>query len=155
MPPSQPVILNYTLEDLYSQDGGDSNIALFFAMPTSHNQGLASNPSSQKYIYQMSVAAALNDDEETVAKRRLHHTVLKFSFTAGKLPLLLKGFHYNDLIDDALEVFKTIAPRPEAAVGDFPDVRGYQTCAGFENSNYMPHGSCCAFPTSRRSGCPL
>lgn len=49
----------------------------------------------------MPMAAA--NDEEAVARRRLHKTLLKFSFTAGKLPLLLSDFKDNDLVEDALE----------------------------------------------------
>lgn len=58
--------------------------------------------------------------EEAVTRRRLHQILLKFSFKTGKLPLLLRDFKDNDLVEDALEVFKQLHPDQRPRLEIFP-----------------------------------
>lgn len=92
----------------------------------------------------MPMAAA--NDEEAVARRLLHKTLLKFSFTAGKLPLLLSDFKDNDLVEDALELFKQLHPdqRPRLEVFPtlniklVPDAKIVSTCP-MDRLAHFPH----------------
>ncbi|GIJ86541.1 hypothetical protein Asppvi_005430 [Aspergillus pseudoviridinutans] len=77
------VVLDYTLEDLFSIDGDASNLVLVFAYPFPPTQF----SSSTKFPYQ---APLWPEKEKAILTlRRLHTLPLKHSFVAGKLPVLL------------------------------------------------------------------
>lgn len=80
------IVLDYTLADLYSQDGDASKLVAVYAYPTSRTQGTASCPLSKKFIYQTTRAPKASDD--AIARRRLHNIPLKMAFPAGKMPVL-------------------------------------------------------------------
>lgn len=107
---AQPVILDHTLEELYSREGDASNLVLVFAYPTSPTQF-----QSTKFPYQGPLFPRKNDRISTL--RRLHNSPVKFSLIAGKLPVILldPNFEENEgsglkgesshFHADALEVF--------------------------------------------------
>jgi len=82
------VVLDRTLEDLYSLDDHDvSKIALVYAVPTAEVQIKASMPLSTKFSYQ----APLSGSEESAILARLHLQIVPqlYGFIAGSMPLYM------------------------------------------------------------------
>ncbi|KAJ5676564.1 uncharacterized protein N7477_002197 [Penicillium maclennaniae] len=124
-----PIILNHTLADLYSEDGDVSNLVAVFAYPTARSQGIASSPSSKKFIYQTPLAPSTNQD--AVERRRLHNIPLKMAFTMGKMPIVLFDLDRSEMDDngeyshhvDACKVLDQLHPnqRPNITFTRGPD----------------------------------
>lgn len=107
---AQPVILDHTLEELYSKEGDASNLVLVLAYPSPATQF-----PSTKFPYQGPLFPQKKNRVSTL--RRLHNIPVKFSFVAGNLPVILLDPNFEEkeasgpkgessrFHTDALEVF--------------------------------------------------
>ena len=87
-PIKQHVVLDHTLQQLYSLDQNDvQNIVLVYAVPTAEVQMSSTIPLSRKFAYQSPLATTTDSDE--LARLFLQVVPQLFGFIAGKMPLVL------------------------------------------------------------------
>lgn len=105
-----PIVLDTTLRDLYTCDGGGEDITLVFVVPATDVQTTAGIPLSKKYTYQSSFYPTIDGD--LMARELLQLIPQAFAFTAGKMPLVM-----FDLNQDAEEfrVLNSESRRPHQA----------------------------------------
>ncbi|KAJ5339148.1 hypothetical protein N7452_005876 [Penicillium brevicompactum] len=83
----KPVLLDYTLRDLYSLDGGQhSDIVLAYALPSSRIQVASSLPLTGKYVYQNPMAQSTST--KSLATRFLRSSPQRCGFIAGEMSLI-------------------------------------------------------------------
>ena len=102
------VILDYTLQDLYSLDGGsDQDVVLIHAMPDAKVQLTSSIPLSAKFSYQSPLSKL--EDRDTLARLMLNVVPQVFGSIAGKMPVIM--FRINESTSAANGV-----PRPACPI---------------------------------------
>ncbi|KAE8336536.1 hypothetical protein BDV24DRAFT_155047 [Aspergillus arachidicola] len=115
---TSPVVLDYTLEDLYSLDGGKAaDVVLAFAFPIPRVQAASSLPLSRKLTYQSPLAEC--PSKQDLAKRLLQSVPQRYGFVAGRMPL--KG---QDRLPskmpahhiDAMETYRQLIPEQKPKV---------------------------------------
>lgn len=82
-----PIVLDTTLRDLYTCEGGDEDITLVFAIPATDVQPAAGIPLSKKFTYQYPVYPTIDGD--SMAREYSQLMPQAFAFTAGKMPLVM------------------------------------------------------------------
>lgn len=127
-----PIVLDMTLRDLYTCEGGDEDITLVYVIPADV-QTAAGIPLSKKFIYQPSVYPTINSD--SMAREYSQLIPQAFAFTAGKMPLVIfdpnqdaEEFHVMNSESrrphqaDAYQVFDQLTPlqRPELTFVEKP-----------------------------------
>lgn len=128
-----PIVLDMTLRDLYTCEGGGEDITLVFAVPTAEVQTAAGIPLSKKFTYQTPIYPTYDGD--FLARRYLQLVPQAFAFMAGKMPLVMFDLDQNaeELRDlnsesrrphqaDAYRVFDQLNPhqRPELTFVEKP-----------------------------------
>ncbi len=105
-----PIVLDTTLRDLYTCEGGDEDITLVFVIPPTDVQTAAGIPLSKKFTYQSPVYPTIDGD--LMAREFLQLIPQAFAFMAGKMPLVM-----FDLNQDAEEfrVLNSESRRPHQA----------------------------------------
>lgn len=105
-----PIVLDTTLRDLYTCEGGDEDITLVFVIPVAETQTSAGIPLSMKFTYQTPAYPTKNGD--LLAREHLQLMPQAFAFMAGKMPLFM-----FDLNQDAKEfcVLNSESRRPHQA----------------------------------------
>ncbi|MCJ1347281.1 hypothetical protein MMC31_005503 [Peltigera leucophlebia] len=105
-----PIVLDTTLRDLYTCEGGDEDITLVFVIPAVEAQTSAGIPLSMKFTYQTPAYPTKNGD--LLAREHLQLMPQAFAFMAGKMPLVM-----FDLNQDAKEfrVLNSESRRPHQA----------------------------------------
>ncbi|KAF7595486.1 hypothetical protein BBP40_005822 [Aspergillus hancockii] len=93
--PTQYITFDYTLQELYSLDGGKySDIILAFTSPIPRVQAATSLPLSKKFTYQSPLAES--SSEQDLAMRLLHTIPQRYGLIAGKTPLVLFELDSDD-----------------------------------------------------------
>lgn len=128
-----PIVLDMTLRDLYTCEGGGEDITLAFAVPTAEVQTAAGIPLSKKFTYQTPIYPTYDGD--FLARRYLQLVPQAFAFMAGKMPTILFDLDQNaeesHVLNsnsrrphqaDAYSVFDQLSPhqRPELTFVDKP-----------------------------------
>lgn len=128
-----PIVLDMTLRDLYTCEGGGEDITLAFAVPTAEVQTAAGIPLSKKFTYQTPVKPTY--DSDFLARRYLQLVPQAFAFMAGKMPVILFDLDKNveelhvsnsnsrrPYQTDAYSVFDRLSPhqRPELTFVEKP-----------------------------------
>ncbi|KNG88140.1 hypothetical protein ANOM_003344 [Aspergillus nomiae NRRL 13137] len=126
---TRPVVLDYTLEDLYSLDGGKaSDVVLAFAFPIPRVQAASSLPLSKGFTYQSPLAEY--PCKQDLAKKLLQGIPQRYGFISGKMPLVLFELdldeHEKNGQDppaklrahhiDTMEVYKQLSPDQQPKV---------------------------------------
>lgn len=88
-----PIVLDMTLRDLYTCEGGGEDITLAFAVPTAEVQMAAGIPLSTKFTYQTPIYPTY--DSDFLARRYLQLVPQAFAFMAGKMPLVMFDLDQN------------------------------------------------------------
>ena len=104
------IVLDMTLRDLYTCEGGGEDIALAYAVPTAEVQTAVDIPLSKKFTYQSPVYPTYDGD--FLARRYLQLVPQAFAFMAGKVPLVMFDLDKNA---EELRVFNSESPRPHQA----------------------------------------
>lgn len=124
------IVLDYTLADLYSQDGDASDLVAVFAYPTASCQGTATRPLSRKFVYQAPLLPSQN--EAALLSRHFHNTPLKMSFVAGKMPVVFFDWKHDEKHShhlEASEILQQLCP------GQQPDLEFVQRPEDFTSSS--------------------
>ena len=88
-----PIVLDTTLRDLYTCEGGGEDIILAFAVPTAEVQMAAGIPLSKKFTYQSPDCPT--KDGDFLARGYLQLGPQALGFVAGKMPLVMFDLDQN------------------------------------------------------------
>ncbi len=102
-----PIVLDMTLRDLYTCEGGGEDITLAFAVPTAEVQMATGIPLSKKFTYQTPIYPTYDGD--FLARRYLQLVPQAFAFMAGKMPLVMFDLDQNA---EELRVLNSKSRRP-------------------------------------------
>ena len=104
-----PIVLDTTLRDLYTCEGGGEDIILAFAVPTAEVQMAAAGiPLSKKFTYQFPT------DNGGFSARKFSQLVPQvFAFVAGKMPLVI--FDLDQNAEDSRVLINSESRRPHQA----------------------------------------
>lgn len=105
-----PIVLDMTLRDLYTCEGGGENITLAYAVPTAEVQMAAGIPLSTKFTYQTPIYPTY--DSDFLARRYLQLVPQAFAFMAGNMPVILFDLDKNA---EELHVLNSNSRRPHQA----------------------------------------
>lgn len=87
------IVLDATLRDLYTCEGGGEDITLAFVVPTADVQTAAGLSLSKKFTYQ-SPAYPINNDD-LLARRFMQLIPQVLAFMAGKMPIVMFDLNQN------------------------------------------------------------
>ncbi|MCJ1461699.1 hypothetical protein MMC07_000297 [Pseudocyphellaria aurata] len=82
-----PLVLDVTLHDLYTSEGGGEDITLAYAIPSAEVQMTTAIPRANKFIYQS--PACPTNDSDTLAREFLQMIPQHCGFLAGNMPLIM------------------------------------------------------------------
>lgn len=105
-----PIVLDTTLRDLYTSEGGGEDIILAYAGPTAEVQMATGIPLSTKFTYQSPVCPTT--DADTLARESLQMVPQLFGFVAGKMPVVM--FDLDQEVED-LRLLNSESRRPHQA----------------------------------------
>ena len=114
IPFKQNVVLDTTLQELYSSEQpDDQNIVLVYAVPTAV-QMTSALPLSSKFAYQSPLATTTESDE--LARLFLQVVPQLFGFIAGKMPLILYNLEKEEaaVLGESYHHFSTRAHQHDA-----------------------------------------